>query len=83
MIEKSESNQLSLATAPILGQAPRRQWRQTPFRSPFGDIRVIEIPQVVSTILNDDSTLSYDAGTGKFYPHVESMSTGTVPRTQR
>ncbi|MCP4283439.1 MAG: hypothetical protein GY792_03160 [Gammaproteobacteria bacterium] len=23
MIEKSESNQLSLATAPILGQAPR------------------------------------------------------------
>ncbi|MCP4286551.1 MAG: hypothetical protein GY792_19240 [Gammaproteobacteria bacterium] len=25
MIEKSESNQLSLATAPILGQAPRDQ----------------------------------------------------------
>ncbi|MCP4288173.1 MAG: hypothetical protein GY792_27680 [Gammaproteobacteria bacterium] len=30
MIEKSESNQLSLATAPILGQAPRKSsWKYT------------------------------------------------------
>ncbi|MCA9050975.1 MAG: DUF642 domain-containing protein, partial [Planctomycetaceae bacterium] len=36
------------------------------------DVRVIEIPQAVSTILNNDSTLSYDAGTGKFYKVVST-----------
>ena len=39
------------------------------------DVRVIEIPQAVSTILNNDPTLSYDAGTGKFYRLVSSSGT--------
>ncbi|MEL6106198.1 MAG: LamG-like jellyroll fold domain-containing protein [Planctomycetota bacterium] len=33
----------------------------------IGDIRVIEVPQAVNAILNDDPTLSYDAATEKFY----------------
>ncbi|MEL7497637.1 MAG: LamG-like jellyroll fold domain-containing protein [Planctomycetota bacterium] len=36
------------------------------------DVQVIEIPSAVTTILNNDSTLSYDAATGKFYRFVES-----------
>ena len=36
------------------------------------DVRVIEIPQAVSTILNNDPTLSYDAATGKFYRVVDA-----------
>ena len=36
------------------------------------DIQVIEIPQAVSTILNNDPTLSYDAATGKFYRVVDA-----------
>ena len=35
--------------------------------SVIADVQVIEIPQAVSTILNNDPTLSYDAATGKFY----------------
>ncbi len=38
----------------------------------IGDIRVIEISDAVSTILNSDPTLSYDAGTGKFYRFVNT-----------
>ena len=38
----------------------------------ISDIRVIEIPQAVSTILNNDPTLSYDAATGKFYRFVNA-----------
>ena len=37
----------------------------------IADIQVIEIPQAVNTILNNDPTLSYDAATGKFYRHGE------------
>ncbi|MCA9187341.1 MAG: VCBS repeat-containing protein, partial [Planctomycetales bacterium] len=33
----------------------------------ISDVRVIDIPAAVTTILNSDSTLSYDAATGKFY----------------
>ena len=38
----------------------------------IGDIRVIEIPAAVTTILNNDPTLDYDAATGKFYRAVNS-----------
>ncbi|MEM8910529.1 MAG: LamG-like jellyroll fold domain-containing protein, partial [Planctomycetota bacterium] len=31
------------------------------------DVRVIEVPQAINTILNNDPTLSYDAATNKFY----------------
>ena len=31
------------------------------------DVRVIEIPPAITTILNNDPTLSYDAATDKFY----------------
>ena len=48
------------------------------FGAVLGDIRVIEIPQAVSTILNNDPTLSYDAATGKFY---RLVSTITQPLT--
>ena len=40
----------------------------------IGDIQVVEIPQAINTILNDDPTLSYDAATGKFYRHVASAA---------
>ncbi|MFK7770419.1 MAG: DUF4347 domain-containing protein, partial [Mariniblastus sp.] len=33
----------------------------------IANVRVVEIPQAVSTILNNDPTLSYDAATSKFY----------------
>ena len=38
----------------------------------ISDVRVIEIPQAVTTILNNDATLSYDAATGKFYRFVNT-----------
>ncbi|MDX1930867.1 MAG: VCBS domain-containing protein [Pirellulaceae bacterium] len=38
----------------------------------IADVRVIEIPAAVSAILSNDATLSYDAGTGKFYRAVNS-----------
>ncbi len=36
------------------------------------NIRVIEVPTAVRTILNNDSTLTYDAGTNKFYRFVNT-----------
>ncbi|MGB7324719.1 MAG: DUF642 domain-containing protein, partial [Rubripirellula sp.] len=36
-------------------------------------VRVIEIPAAVTTILNNDPTLSYDAATDKFYRFVNSL----------
>ncbi len=33
----------------------------------IADVQVIEIPASISTILNNDTSLSYDAATGKFY----------------
>ncbi len=38
----------------------------------IADVRVVEIPAAVSAILSNDATLSYDAGTGKFYRAVNS-----------
>ncbi|MFK7966563.1 MAG: LamG-like jellyroll fold domain-containing protein, partial [Burkholderiaceae bacterium] len=38
----------------------------------LGDVQVIEIPQAITTILNNDSTLSYDAATDKFYRFVDT-----------
>ena len=40
-----------------------------------GDIQVFEIPQAVQTILNSDSSLSYDAAAGKFYKMVSTPDT--------
>lgn len=40
----------------------------------IGDVQVIEVPTAVSAILNNDSTLSYDAATGKFYKVVTSAA---------
>ncbi|MFK7896673.1 MAG: LamG-like jellyroll fold domain-containing protein, partial [Myxococcota bacterium] len=40
----------------------------------ISNVRVIEIPQAIGTILNDDSTLDYDAATGKFYRLVDTGS---------
>ena len=47
----------------------------------IGDIQVIEIPQAVSTILNNDPTLSYDAATDKFYQHVSTGANWTVAQS--
>ncbi|MEM8913111.1 MAG: LamG-like jellyroll fold domain-containing protein, partial [Planctomycetota bacterium] len=41
----------------------------------LAEIHVIEIPHAVSTILNNDSALSYDAATGKFYRMSDSNAT--------
>ncbi len=41
----------------------------------IADVRVIEIPAAVQTLLSNDSTLSYDAGTGKFYRTVNANVT--------
>ena len=38
----------------------------------IGDVQAIEIPAAVSIILSNDSTLTYDAATDKFYRHVDS-----------
>ena len=38
----------------------------------IADIQVIEIPAAVTTLLNNDPTLSYDAGTEKFYRFVDT-----------
>ncbi len=47
----------------------------------IADVRVIEIPAAVQTLLNNDSTLSYDAGTGKFYKSVASNQTFTAAQS--
>ncbi len=45
-------------------------------RGPFlTNVRVVEIPAAVTSILNGDPTLSYDAGTNKFYRAVDSFIT--------
>ncbi|MCC9656619.1 cadherin domain-containing protein [Rhodopirellula halodulae] len=41
----------------------------------IGDVRVVEVPEAVSVILQNDSSLSYNAGTGKFYRGVNSAVT--------
>jgi len=41
----------------------------------IGDIRVVEVPEAISTILNSDPSLSYDAATGKFYRFIDVRST--------
>ncbi|PNY36817.1 hypothetical protein C2E31_10670, partial [Rhodopirellula baltica] len=46
----------------------------------IGDIRVIEIPDAVTTILNNDSTLQYDAATDKFYRYVSNAQQFSVAR---
>ncbi|MCA8997201.1 MAG: DUF4347 domain-containing protein, partial [Planctomycetaceae bacterium] len=33
----------------------------------IGDVRVLEIPPAIQSVLNNDSTLKYEAATGKFY----------------
>ena len=38
-----------------------------------GDVQVIAIPDAVTTILNSDPTLSYDAATDKFYRTVSTL----------
>ncbi len=38
----------------------------------LGDVRVIEVPAAVTAILNNDTSLEYDAATGKFYRLVNS-----------
>ncbi|MGN6136039.1 MAG: cadherin domain-containing protein, partial [Aureliella sp.] len=38
----------------------------------IADIRVVEIPDAVQRILSADASLSYDAGTGKFYRSVRA-----------
>ncbi|XZE33950.1 cadherin domain-containing protein [Pirellulaceae bacterium SH501] len=43
----------------------------------IGDVRVVEIPQGVSAILNSDPSLRYDAGTGKFYKVINSATSWT------
>ena len=50
------------------------------YQAIVADIQVIEIPQAVSTILNNDPTLSYDAATGKFYQTVSSGVTWDAAR---
>ena len=41
----------------------------------IGGVRILEITPAISTILNNDTTLSYDAATGKFYRYVTSVET--------
>ncbi len=38
----------------------------------IADVRVIEIPQAVQVLLSNDSSLTYDAATGKFYRAVSA-----------
>ncbi len=47
----------------------------------IADVRVIEIPQAVQTLLSSDPTLSYDAATGKFYRAVASNQSFTNAQT--
>jgi hypothetical protein len=41
----------------------------------LADVSISHIPNTVSEILNNDSTLVYDSSTGKFYRHVSTMAT--------
>ncbi|MEZ6087257.1 MAG: LamG-like jellyroll fold domain-containing protein [Pirellulaceae bacterium] len=44
------------------------------------NVRVLEIPDAITKILNNDPTLSYDAATGKFYRFVNDDVSWTVAR---
>jgi len=46
--------------------------RNTGYGAVVSDVQVVEIPAAISTILNGDPSLSYDAGTGKLYRFVNS-----------
>ena len=61
-VAESTSTQLSFSS--LEGDA---------FGAYLADVSVVEIPQAISTILNNDSTLTYDAATGKFYQIVDSI----------
>ncbi|EMI46059.1 LamG-like jellyroll fold domain-containing protein [Rhodopirellula sp. SWK7] len=47
----------------------------------IADVQVLEIPATVTAILNNDASLSYDAGTGKFYKSVDSQVTWSAAQT--
>ena len=47
----------------------------------IADVRVIEIPAAVQAVLNSDSTLTFDAATGKFYKSVASNQTFTAAQS--
>ncbi len=47
----------------------------------IGDIRVLEIPPAVQTILSSDATLRYDAATSKFYRYIWAPATFDGART--
>ena len=49
--------------------------RDTGYGAVVSDVSVIEIPQAVSRLLSNDSTLQYDAATGKFYRMVPTAIT--------
>ena len=49
--------------------------------SVIGDVQVYEIPAAVTTILNNDGSLSYDAATGKFYRYVTEWETWADAQT--
>ena len=61
----NSTTQISFSTMDING---------TSFGPAVGNIRVSEVPQAISVILNNDSTLSYDAATNKFYRFVNTPS---------
>ncbi len=46
-----------------------------------GNIHVVEIPAAIQTILDNDSTLNYDAATGKFYKVVTAGTDWTTAQT--
>ena len=48
------------------------------FGAVISDVRVLEFPDAVTTILNNDSALSYDAATGKFYKVVTAATDVTT-----
>jgi len=47
----------------------------------ISDVQVVEIPPAVATILSEDPSLSYDAGTGKFYKVVPAVATWNDAQT--
>ncbi len=61
----NSTTQISFSTMDVNG---------TSFGPAVGNIRVTEVPQAISVILNNDSTLSYDAATNKFYRFVNTPS---------
>jgi len=41
--------------------------------SVIGDVQITEVPDVINTILNNDSTLNYNAASGKFYKYMPAV----------